>query len=124
MDHFIHEIQHYWRDHKKVVIEYLGDIGFIPNLEDGSTADSFGNVYSFKSMRITSMDNANINLNYSDYKDKDDFMAYLTMRCIDKRSTWSNPNIDHLSSDEFSFESWQKQQESGKTKKKSAKETA
>ena len=20
MDHFIHEIQHYWRDHKKVVI--------------------------------------------------------------------------------------------------------
>ena len=59
-------------NHKKVVIEYLGDIGFIPNLEDGSTADSFGNVYSFKSMRITSMDNANINLNYSDYKDKDD----------------------------------------------------
>ena len=40
------------------------------------------------------------------YKDKDDFMAYLTMRCIDKRSTWSKPNIDHLSSDEFSFESW------------------
>jgi len=45
------------------------------------------------------------------YKDKDDFMAYLTMRCIDKRSTWSKPNIDHLSSDEFSFESWKEKQE-------------
>ena len=40
------------------------------------------------------------------YKNKDDFMAYLTMRCISNRSTWSKPNFDHLSSDEFSFESW------------------
>jgi len=45
------------------------------------------------------------------YKNKDDFMAYLTMRCIDKRSTWSKPNIDNLSSDEFSFESWKEKQE-------------
>ena len=45
------------------------------------------------------------------YKNKDDFMAYLTMRCIDKRSTWSKPNIDNLSSDEFSFESWKEKGE-------------
>ena len=45
------------------------------------------------------------------YKNKNDFMAYLTMRCIDKRSTWSKPNIDHLSSDEFSFESWKEKSE-------------
>ena len=40
------------------------------------------------------------------YKEKDDFMAYLTVRCMNKRTTWNKPNIDHLSSDEFSFESW------------------
>ena len=40
------------------------------------------------------------------YKDKDDFMAYLTMRCMSKRTTWNKPNLEHLSSDEFSFESW------------------
>ena len=28
-----------------VVIDYAGNKGFIPTLEDGSTADSYGNVY-------------------------------------------------------------------------------
>ena len=41
------------------------------------------------------------------YKNKEDFMAYLTMRCVSKRTTWSKPNFNHLSSDEFSLESWQ-----------------
>ena len=40
------------------------------------------------------------------YKNKDDFMAYLTFRCIDKRTTWEMPNLENLHSDEFSFESW------------------
>ena len=40
------------------------------------------------------------------YKEKEDFTAYLTLRCMNNRSTWNKPNIDHLSSDEFSFESW------------------
>jgi len=44
------------------------------------------------------------------YKEKDDFMAYLTLRCMNNRSTWNKPNIDHLTSDEFSFESWAKKE--------------
>tara|TARA_R110000824_G_scaffold16478_13_gene68326 strand:+ start:11058 stop:12380 length:1323 start_codon:yes stop_codon:yes gene_type:complete len=40
------------------------------------------------------------------YKEKEDFTAYLTLRCMNNRSTWNKPNIEHLSSDEFSFESW------------------
>jgi hypothetical protein len=59
-------------DHKTVVIDYSGNLGFIPTLEDGSTADSFGNVYKFVSVRLGSMDNVNDLLSYSQYIDKDD----------------------------------------------------
>ncbi len=40
------------------------------------------------------------------YENKNDFLAYLTFRCINNRSTLEKPNIDHMCSDEFSFESW------------------
>lgn len=40
------------------------------------------------------------------YKETQDFTAYLTLRCMNNRSTWNKPNIEHLSSDGFSFESW------------------
>ena len=40
------------------------------------------------------------------YKNKDDFLAYLTFRCINNRSTLERPNIDHMCSDLFSFEDW------------------
>ena len=40
------------------------------------------------------------------YKMKRDFKAYLTFRCINNRSTLNKPGLDHLCSDEFSFESW------------------
>jgi len=40
------------------------------------------------------------------YKEQQDFTAYLTLRCMNNRSTWNKPNIEHLSSDGFSFESW------------------
>ena len=40
------------------------------------------------------------------YKDKEDFKAYLTFRCINNRSTLGRPNLDHMSSNEFCFESW------------------
>jgi hypothetical protein len=59
-------------DHKTVVIDYSGNLGFIPTLEDGSTADSFGNIYKFVSVRLGSMDNVNDLLSYSQYVDKDD----------------------------------------------------
>lgn len=40
------------------------------------------------------------------YKNAEDFKAYLTFKCINKRTTLSKPNIDHMCSDEFCFESW------------------
>ena len=42
------------------------------------------------------------------YKNKKDFKAYLTFRCINKRTTLDRPSLDHMCSDEFSFESWKK----------------
>jgi hypothetical protein len=57
-------------DHKTVVIDYSGNVGFIPALEDGSTADSYGNVYKFVSVRLSSMDNVNDLLPFNDYDDK------------------------------------------------------
>jgi len=59
-------------DHKTVIIDYTGNTAFIPTLEDGSTADSYGNIYKFISVRLASMDNVNDLINYADYKDKDE----------------------------------------------------
>ena len=43
------------------------------------------------------------------YYDKtEDFKAYLTFRCIDNRSALDKPNLDHMCSDEFSFDKWLK----------------
>jgi hypothetical protein len=58
--------------HKSVIIDYSGNVGFIPALEDGSTADSYGNIYKFVSVRLSSMDNVNDLLNYNDYVDKNE----------------------------------------------------
>jgi len=38
------------------------------------------------------------------YKERKDFKAYLTFRCINNRSVLNKPNLDHMSSDEFCFE--------------------
>ena len=40
------------------------------------------------------------------YKSKKDFKAYLTFRCINARTTLNKPEIEHMTSDDFSFESW------------------
>ncbi len=40
------------------------------------------------------------------YKEKKDFKAYLTFRCINNRSTLEKPEIEHMTSDEFCVESW------------------
>lgn len=43
------------------------------------------------------------------YNKKTDFKTYLTFRCINNRSVLNKPEIEHMSSNEFSFESWKKQ---------------
>lgn len=40
------------------------------------------------------------------YNKKEDFLAYLAMRCIGKKSTLQKPNLDHMCSDEFCTESF------------------
>ena len=64
-------------DHKTVIIDYDGNVGFIPALEDGSTADSYGNIYKFISVRLASMDNVNDLLEYNQYTDKNDAIEQL-----------------------------------------------
>ena len=58
--------------HKTIIIDYDGNVGFIPALEDGSTADSYGNIYKFVSVRLASMNNVNDLLEYDQYTDKND----------------------------------------------------
>ena len=62
-------------DHKTVIIDFEGNTGFIPTLEDGSTADTYGNLYKFVSVRLSSMDNVNDRLKYFEYNDKDDAIS-------------------------------------------------
>ena len=40
------------------------------------------------------------------YKDREDFSAYLTFRCINGRTTVDKPNFDGMCSPEFCYESW------------------
>lgn len=42
------------------------------------------------------------------YNLTEDFKAYLTFRCINNRSVLNKPNLDHMSSNEFCFESMNK----------------
>jgi len=56
--------------HKTLVVDYTGSTAFLPTLADGSTADSYGNIYKFVSVRLASMDNVNDLLKYSVYKDE------------------------------------------------------
>ena len=43
------------------------------------------------------------------YEGREDFKAYLTFRCINNRSTLNKPQLEHMTSHEFSFESWKEQ---------------
>jgi DNA polymerase-3 subunit alpha len=44
------------------------------------------------------------------YNSRKDFKTYLTFRCINNRSVLNKPEIEHMSSDEFCFESWKNKQ--------------
>ena len=59
-------------DHKTLIVDYDGNTTFLPSLADGSTADSYGNLYKFVSVRLTSIDSVNTRLSYKDYVSKDD----------------------------------------------------
>ena len=43
------------------------------------------------------------------YKNKKDFKCFLTFRCINNRTTLNKPEMEHMSSNEFCFESWLEQ---------------
>jgi len=45
------------------------------------------------------------------YNLKKDFKTYLTFRCINNRSTLNKPELEHMSSNEFCFESWKEKNE-------------
>jgi len=47
------------------------------------------------------------------YKTKKDFKAYLTFRCINNRSSLNKPELEHMTSDTFCFESWQEKTKNG-----------
>lgn len=40
------------------------------------------------------------------YRDSKAYEAYLTLRCIGQRSSFERPELDHMSSDRFSYESY------------------
>lgn len=40
------------------------------------------------------------------YAKRDDFLAYLTFRCINNRTTLDKPELDHMTSTEFCLEAW------------------
>ena len=44
------------------------------------------------------------------YNKKEDFINYLTFRCINKRTTLDKPQFEHMTSNEFCFESWQEEE--------------
>ena len=46
------------------------------------------------------------------YKNRLDFIAYLTFRCINKRTDLNKPEFEHMSSNDFCIEDWRKQNES------------
>lgn len=43
------------------------------------------------------------------YKNKLDFISYLTFRCINKRTDLNKPEFEHMSSNDFCIEDWKKQ---------------
>lgn len=43
------------------------------------------------------------------YKNKKDFKSFLTFKCVNNRTTLNKPEMEHMSSNEFCFESWKEQ---------------
>ena len=45
------------------------------------------------------------------YNNKKDFKSYLTFRCINNRSSLEKPQLNHMGSNEFCFQSWKEKNE-------------
>ena len=57
---------------KSIIFDYEGEIVTTESvLADQSTLDTYGNVYKFISVRLSSMDNVNDRLSYREYRDAD-----------------------------------------------------
>ena len=42
------------------------------------------------------------------YYKEEDFYSYMCLRCVGNRSTMNKPNLEHMSSNRFSFETYQR----------------
>lgn len=45
------------------------------------------------------------------YKNREDFLEYMTFRCIKNKTSLEKPELEEFSSDEFCFESWKEENE-------------
>tara|TARA_Y100000004_G_C8932074_1_gene420447 strand:+ start:215 stop:985 length:771 start_codon:yes stop_codon:yes gene_type:complete len=67
----------------------------------------FDNILKNKVQEYTSDNSYEVVKTKSIYYNKSkDFKSYLTFRCINNRSSLNKPNLEHMCSNEFSFESW------------------
>ena len=63
-------------DHKTILVDFDGDVEALPILNDNSTADSYGNLYKFISVRLSSMNNVNDLIHYDTYEVKNTTYGY------------------------------------------------
>lgn len=74
----------------------------------------FDNLIKSKVLDYTSKNNNQLlNVKSIYYKLKSDFKAYLTFRCINVRTNLNKPEIEHMTSNDFSFESWKEKSKNG-----------
>ena len=63
-------------DHKTILVDFEGSSDVLPVLDDNSTADSYGNLYKFISVRLSSMNNVNDLIHYDTYEVKNTTYGY------------------------------------------------
>ena len=59
-------------DHKTVIVDFTGQTSFSPTLRDESTADTYGDVIKFISVRFDNMDVVSDRIKYSEFNDRID----------------------------------------------------
>jgi len=122
----MNSLKEYFNEHIKIAIPFYDNfifnntlkgyqcIPFIENykptvfIEDNSLV--FDSIIKNKMIEFANANKLNIfNTKSIYYKNKKDFKSFLTFRCINNRTTLNKPEIEHMSSDEFCFESWKEQ---------------